>query len=202
MIDFTAWKDAVTNPWLALAIALSCAVLLLIPQEWLSDDAISAILKQYRGWIFLVGVPSGIVALVSLIRFGWTKLESWNQTRINSKRVEQNREARRAGLRSHLATLTDEERLILWHCISGNTRTVIVRLTEAAPRALADKGFLEMHGGMGDELRWPFTVPDLAWEVLQVERDSILTPEQAKDRDLARKTEHLMRYLIGNPYFN
>lgn len=202
MIEFSAWKDAIKNPWLALAIALSCAFLLLIPQEWLSDDGISSILKQYRGWIFLVGVPSGIVALVSLIRFGLGKFEAWNQARNVLKRAEEERETHRADLRSHLDTLTDNERLILWHCVSKNARTITVRLSEAAPRALADKGFLDIHSGMGDQLRWPFTVSGLAWGVLQTNKDNILTADQKNNRDLERKTKMHMRSLIGNPYFN
>lgn len=195
-----ALRTSALNPWTALWLSIACAFIYFFPEEWADDGLVWVYLRQHHGWVLVLGLFALASVIASGLKEAWALFQSRRTARAEAEEAERRRQERVDRLLGRLAAMSVKERLILWHCVASGSRTVTSRTDEAGPIALVAKRFL-VPADQGDVLDWPFIVSDLAWEVLQENRDRILSAEQAEDPKIDQKAAEFVRGMSGNPYF-
>jgi hypothetical protein len=102
---------------------------------------------------------------------------------------ESNREAKklRGKVIGSLNSLSPDEWLLVAYCLDRNQRTLTLELSHRAAGALAAKGILVRAAGVGNQLAWPFTIPDFLWEYLTEHPQAIFNGVERNDPQLQQR---------------
>lgn len=194
-LNLGAIRDMVLNPWLLLGLWVFGAIIWFIPPESFGDDAITDFIIAYHGWIglgtlglFSLWAALTLKAVGELLKVMWKRREDrlWfaakeeqeRKRREAERREEEERERqRKEEVLKHLDTLTEQERWVLTYCMERQERTVYMRIHEKVAQSLDSKGLMEMHGGVGSQWEWAFTIPTFVWDYLMEHKRKLLPDE-------------------------
>ncbi|HEU6449655.1 MAG TPA: super-infection exclusion protein B [Verrucomicrobiae bacterium] len=147
------------KPRFLFGLWLLGAIILLSPNGIAENFGIKNIRESFRGWI-------GIGTLAAFA-FWCVQLIPLYQTKRNNKK-------RRQKIIQALNSLSGEERVLLAYCVCRNQQTINLEITHRAASALVAKSMLVMASGIGNQLAWPFSIPDFLWEHLRDNPDAVL----------------------------
>ena len=139
------------KPRFFFAIFMAGFIVLVLPDQWAATSGLDQLRMQYRPWIGGAAVGAFALWITGL----WPL---WQQGRITKRRHAANLKA--------LETLSVKERMLFLACLESRQRTIWLEAGDSIALALTSKGLIGHAGGMGDPLRWPFTIPEYVWERL------------------------------------
>ena len=74
--------------------------------------------------------------------------------------------------------------MLLAFCLNRNQQTVTLEITHRIAGALVAKNMLIMASGVGNQLAWPFTIPDFLWHHIRANPQLIYGRDDPNDPQL------------------
>jgi hypothetical protein len=157
------------KPRFLFGIWLIGALILFSSNGFADELGIKTIRENYRGWIGIGTLAAFAFWLVQL---------------IPEYRAARNVKRMRDETIHSISSLASEERLLLALCLNRNQQTITLEITHRAAGALVAKNMLIMASGVGNQLAWPFTIPDFLWHYIRAKPQSIYAGMDPNDFEL------------------
>ncbi len=186
----SAWPDWLKviqlKPRFLFGLWLCGALILFLPDTAANALGMHIIRQTYRGWIGLGTLAAFSFWLVQLIPLYHGKRRA--------KKI-------RAQIIGSLNSLSPEEWLLIAYCLERNQQTLTLEITHRAAGALSAKGIFVRSAGIGNQLAWPYTIPDFLWHYLTANRHVIFNGIEPSDPQLQAKFEEIEGHIRRHDYF-
>ena len=180
MIPLPDWLKVIQlKPRFLFGLRLVGTLLLFLPDGFAGSLGIKTIRENYRGWIGIGTLAAFAFWLVQLI-------PEYKTARNTNKRRDE-------VIRS-ISSLSSDERFLFAFCLNRNQQIVTLEITHRIAGALVAQNMI-MASGVGNQLAWPFTVPDFLWQHIVANPQSIYAGMDPNDPQLQAAFQRLESHI-------
>ena len=157
------------EPRTLFGIVLLGVILLFGKEDFLTIFGLEIFRNEYRGWIGIITLISGIFFLIQLLP--WIQ-NVYHQYKYELKVIE------------YLKSLSRDESLLLLYCKRKKQQSLSLPITHGTVKSLVSKGIMQQAGGNGSMLEWPYTISNIIWK--KILKDEKVLPHIVSDDELKR----------------
>jgi len=132
---------------ISAAIAAAAALILFLPQDWLTPLGLDSLAKDHRGWVGVVFLLAVLLFLAEISVAAWQKIQAWRAEKkaddaADVSAPEKSTEKQERAFHARLSRLTGDEKELLRMYVESDVRSLTLPFRNGTVMGLVGQSIL------------------------------------------------------------